>query len=581
MHKVLIVSVLFLYSCSTPVEPNKEDFTTVFEESEGTRSASYAEGIAWWNQLDKDFASVSIHKYGMTDAGYPLHVVILAKDRMSIRGVKNSKRTTILINNAIHPGEPDGVDASMMLFRDILFDDDKADLLNDAVLVCIPYYNIGGALNRNSHSRANQEGPEEYGFRGNAQNLDLNRDFVKCDSKNALTFSSLLQDLDPDIYVETHVSNGADYQYTMTYLSTQPEKLGYEMGSLLRNEMIPDLENSMKEKGDEMAPYINHFGGPLDSTYFTFYDSPRYSTGLTTLHQIFGFITETHMLKPFDQRVSSTYNFLWSTVHMAAEMNSKIKESREADKETISKTATFPIDWKVDSSKSIDFMFKGYEYVYETSTVTGGQRFRYDRSRPVSKSMHYYSAMLPAMNRHLPNAYVIKQGYGAVVDRLKNNGVEMTALANDTVIKVVQYRILNLETATQPFEKHYFHSDVSFERDTVELQFLKGDFLILCNTSKNRFLIETLEPDAPDSYFNWNFFDAILQQKEWYSSYVFEDKAAEYLESDTALKREFNIMKTQTPGFSENPQWQLYWVYQHSPHYEKEHMILPVFRIED
>ena len=92
--------------------------------------------------------------------------------------------------------------------------------------VFIPQYNVGGASRRNCCTRANQDGPEGYGFRGNAANLDLNRDFIKMDSRNAEAFVALFRAMDPDVFVDTHTSNGADYPYTMTLITTQEDKAG-------------------------------------------------------------------------------------------------------------------------------------------------------------------------------------------------------------------------------------------------------------------------------------------------------------------------------------------------------------------
>jgi hypothetical protein len=575
---VLLLVISSFVRCTDPTIINTKEYLTIFETSDGKQSAPYFKGIAWWKELDQDFAELHITEFGMTDAGYPLHIVTLCQNGLTLDKIKGSNKSIILINNAIHPGEPDGVDASMLLFRDIL--KTKKELLDSCILVCIPYYNIGGAINRNSHSRANQNGPEEYGFRGNAQNLDLNRDFVKCDSKNAESFAQLLQYIDPDFYIETHVSNGADYQYTITYLSTQPTKLGYAMGTYLADEIIPSLEAKMKDKKQEMVPYVNVHGDALDSSYTTFYDSPKYSSGLTTLNNIYGFITETHMLKPFDKRVQATYQYLESSIEFCNENTAAIKNSRGEQKRLISGTSNYAIDWNLDSAKSNVFAFNGYEYGYKPSEVTGEQRLYYDRSKPKTWKMYFYYAMKPTVIREKPKAYFLRKGFTDVEDRLTWNGVILESLKNDTTIEIISYRISNYETGQSAYEKHYGHYNTTYIRDTIKWQFRKGDFRINLGTDKDRFVVEMLEPDAPDSYFNWNFFDAILQQKEWYSGYVFEDVAAQLLRTNPNLKAEFEDKKKNDEGFANNPRSQLTWVYHHSENYEKEHMRLPVFRLE-
>ena len=193
---------------------------------------------------------------GSTDAGYPLHLVLVSNDGKFDPEVWHKQtKVVILINNGIHPGEPDGIDASMMLVRDIV--NNKIKLPDNVVLAIIPVYNIGGCLNRNSYSRANQNGPVSYGFRGNAQNLDLNRDFTKYDTKNARSFATIFHYLNPDIQIDNHVSDGADYQYTMTLLTTQYDKLGADLGYWLKDKFEPQLYKGMSEKKWEMTPYVN------------------------------------------------------------------------------------------------------------------------------------------------------------------------------------------------------------------------------------------------------------------------------------------------------------------------------------
>jgi hypothetical protein len=153
----------------------------------------------------------------------------------------------ILINNGIHPGEPDGIDATMMLMRDLALG--KIKIPQNTKVAAIEAYNISGMMRRGKFSRANQNGPEEYGFRGNARNFDLNRDFIKNDTENAKAFQEIFHWLEPIYFIDNHVSNGADYQYTFTYISTNKERLGSSLGTYFHKEMQPKLiENLEKDK---------------------------------------------------------------------------------------------------------------------------------------------------------------------------------------------------------------------------------------------------------------------------------------------------------------------------------------------
>ena len=218
-----------------------------FEKTNGKETATYFEAIDWFKQLDQESPLVVVKQMGGTDAGYPLHLVLVSNDaKFDVAKWHREKKVVILINNGIHPGEPDGIDASMMLVRDIVTK--KIKLPGNVALAFIPVYNIGGCLNRGSFSRVNQNGPLEYGFRGNSQNLDLNRDFTKCDSKEARSFTEIFHLLDPDILVDNHVSDGADYQHTMTLITTQYDKLGPGLGKWLKQSFEPALYKSMAEK---------------------------------------------------------------------------------------------------------------------------------------------------------------------------------------------------------------------------------------------------------------------------------------------------------------------------------------------
>jgi hypothetical protein len=304
MKKILLLLILVV-SCKSETKTTDFDFTTTFETSNGTQTPEYSEVISYYEQLAKAYPEINMQAIGETDSGNPLHIVTLNPDKaFDFSEIRKSKRI-LMVNNGIHPGESDGIDATMMLFRDIV--QGKIDMPRNTVLVAIPIYNIGGSLNRNTGTRANQNGPEEYGFRGNARNFDLNRDFIKSDTKNARAFAQIYHLVQPDVFIDNHVSNGADYQYTLTHLFTQHNKLGGELGNYLHTVMHPKLDRKLTEKDWDITPYVNVFNSTPEKGFSQFMDSPRYSTGYTTLFNTLGMMLETHMLKPYKLRVEGTY----------------------------------------------------------------------------------------------------------------------------------------------------------------------------------------------------------------------------------------------------------------------------------
>src|SRR5690606_6944864 len=241
------------------VSQSQEKFLTEFEKSGGKQTPTYHEIIKWWQKLDQQSGKVKMLEMGMTDAGYPLHLVVVANNGdYNFNSIRKNNKRVILIINGIHPGEPDGIDASMLLVRDIVTN--KFKIPDNIVLAIIPVYNIGGCLNRSENYRVDQNGPDEFGFRGNSQNYDLNRDFIKCDSKDARAFTSIFHLTDPDVFVDNHVSNGADYQHVMTLLTTQHNKLGGKMGEYMEKNFEPSLYAAMKRKGYDLVPYVNVWG---------------------------------------------------------------------------------------------------------------------------------------------------------------------------------------------------------------------------------------------------------------------------------------------------------------------------------
>lgn len=464
MKKIHYLFFFIIISCSKTKENSSFDFTTKFEKSLGTETTTYSETIEFYENLAATYPEISLIEMGKTDSNLPLHIVVFNSSKeFDFSKIKKGNKNIILINNGIHPGESDGIDASMLLLRDIVQDKNKIKQLENIVLAVIPIYNIGGPLNRNSTSRTNQNGPKEYGFRGNARNFDLNRDFIKADTKNARSFAQIFHLVNPDIFIGNHVGNGADYQYGITHLFTQHNKLGNDLGEFIENTMRPSIEASLLKKDIHITPYVSVWGKTPDKGFSQFFDSPRYSSGYTTLFNTLGLMIETHMLKPYKQRVEQTYSLIQSAIEFSIAKGNKIK-------------------------------------------------------------------------------------------KLRKNAVQ----------KIID---------------NYMHSNTEIKTIQKITYFKKGDIYIPTTQNGIRYIIETLEASAADSFFNWIFFDTILQQKEGYSGYVFEDIAEELLINNPKIKDSLLQKMADNKNFAKNPRAQLDFIYKNSPHYEKIHLKLPVYKV--
>ncbi|WP_420601266.1 M14 family metallopeptidase [Flagellimonas sp.] len=576
-YSVLIAIGIFCLSCETKTEDEVASYQTFYEVSQGKETATYEETIAFYIKLAKDFPEINIQTIGETDSGYPLHMVTFNPDGdFNFDRLRNEK-AIILINNGIHPGESDGIDATMLLYRDLATK--KLPASAKTVLVTIPIYNVGGALYRNSNTRANQNGPLEYGFRGNALNYDLNRDFVKMDTKNAKTFTQIFHLVKPDIFIDNHVSNGADYQYILTHLFTQHNKMGGKMGKYLHEQLMPSLEESLSDSNWDITPYVNVFNRPPEFGFSQFMDHPRYSTGYTTLWNTLGLMVETHMLKPYKKRVRGTYELMKSMMDIVDKEHDTILSLRKEALVENQNIKEYYFNWQLDTTKTSTLNFKGYEADHITSEVTGLTRLKYNRDKPFTKETAYYNHYFPADTIKVPAAYIVKQSWDDVMDRLHANDIHYFELEKDTVLTVESYEVLDYDTRKTPYEGHYPHFNTTVDKSFSKVAFREGDYVVPTNQPGIRYLLETLEPQGADSFFNWNFFDTVLQQKEGFSPYVFEDVALDMLKKDSLLRESFLLKKATDTDFSQDWYAQLDWIYQRSKHREEPYLRYPVYRI--
>jgi len=546
-----------------------------FEKNKGL-TATYQELIDYYQVLDNKYEQMRIFDCGQSDIGKPINLIVLSGDKIfdPIEIRKQNKRI-LLINNGIHPGEPEGIDASMMLVRHML---EKNSIPKNLVICIIPVYNIDGMLNRGI-SRVNQNGPESYGFRGNYQNLDLNRDFIKGDSKNSRVFQKIFNTWQPEVFIDNHTSNGADYQYIMTLIPPQKDKLNPILSKYLSSRMLPDLYAKMKASNFEMTPYVNSIEETPDSGITGFLETARYSTGYAALHNTIGFMPETHMLKPYHQRVDGTYKFMEHVIEIVtrdADLISKNKQIADAD---VRVQVLFPLQWTLDDKSFSLLSFRGYEAKYKTSELSGLPRLYYDQNEPYEKDIRVFDHYLPSKIVKKPLAYIIPQSWQKVIDLMLLNNVNMKRLSTDIEIESEMYYIDDYKTVNKPFEGHYLHSQVKLRTENQRMKYYKGDYIIYTDQTRNRYIVETLEPQGVDSFFAWNFFDSVLGQKEHFSDYVFEDEAARILKQNPEMLAKFEDDKKNNPGLFQSPSSQLDWVYRNSKYYERTHLRYPVGRM--
>ena len=525
------------------------DLRTPYEQGNKNQTTTWADCIAWYQELAQRYPSVlSFSVVGMSDAGLPIHAGVVTADGVFDREqLQREGRTVFFNNNGIHPGEPEGIDACMALVRDFCTQPERLAALGKTVFLFVPLYNVDGSINRANTSRVNQDGPEQFGFRGNARHLDLNRDFVKCDTLTAQVFNKFFTAWDPDVMVDTHTSNGADYPYTMTLIHTQTDKLGGALGAFLKDTMLPHIFTEMAERGWPTCPYVNPVKDCPDHGIAEFLETARFSTGFAALHHTIGFMPETHMLKPFADRYESMRALVETALDFTVANGATIAQLRRAARDEGKARSEWPVHWALDENNPSSFRFSGYAANYSASELGNYTRLSYDRSAPWERDIAYYNSFPPDVVVATPRAYVVPQAWREVIERLHWNGVAMHRLDADEVREVQYYHIASVTSRPGAYEGHMFHDEVKVEKRTAQMTLRAGDWWIDLDQDQARYAIETLEPEGHDSFFRWGFFNSVLEKKEAYSDYVFEDHALELLREEPALRVKFDAWKAAHP----------------------------------
>jgi hypothetical protein len=574
-----ILFLLFVVFCVSAFAQKKPLIHLKYEQN---YTPTYSEIIEMYQILDEEYPNAVLLEKGSTDSGKPLHLfVINNEEEFDPIKIRENGKSVLLINNGIHAGEPEGIDASLQFADDILRNkDNMAAILENTVIIIIPVYSVGGILNRSAYNRSGQTTPYETGFRGNAANYDLNRDFTKCDTYNARSFNRIFTDWNPDVFLDTHTTNGSNHQYAITLIPPSPTFFPPVMEKFIRNKFIPDIYKEMKKGEYELIPYVSYiYEDPKKGITMTL-EGPRYSSGYASMFHSYGMMTENHIYKNFTDRVKSCYQFIRALANFTSENSEEIMASRKKGIQESMQFKTYPIEYERDTTVFEMIEFKGYEVDPEQlSPVTGIKRFGYDTSKPYTEMVKFFTHYKVTETVPVPEYYILPQSYRDVIERLDLVDIQYKRLKKDTLISVTVDYIDEFTSADRPYNGHFYHSKVTTHSENQTLPYYKGDLLIPVRQEKIEYLLEMFEPKASDSFFRWNFFDNILDQREYFSSYGFEENAQKYLDEHPDFKAEFEKKRKEDPEFAANHRAQLAYIYNNTEWAEKSWKRYPVGRI--
>jgi len=559
-------------------------FQTFYEKSQFLKTPGYAETIEFCKKLDKASPILHYTTFGKSPEGRDLPLLIADRNgNFTPEAVRKSGNAVLLIEACIHAGECDGKDAGLMLLRDLAIYKKDIKLLDHVTILFIPIFNTDGHERFGPYNRINQNGPEEMGWRTTAQNLNLNRDFLKAETPEMQAWLKLYNTWLPEFFVDCHVTDGADFQYTMTYALETKGNMETNLSDWTKNVCEPYLVSEMKKSGFPVFPYVEFRNWHDPRSGLTLgVAPPMLSQGYCAVQNRPGLLIETHMLKPYKARVSSTYTMLTHTLEV---LNREFKPLQTLEAKADAYTSgqefrkkPFAVSYSESYADSTQVEFLGFEYTMDTSDLTGGLWFKYNNQKPTVWQLTLFPNCIANKFVSLPEAYLIPKQCTSVIENLKIHGVKMKSLSQEISCNVKITRLLNVRWSQQSYEGH--HKLTYTLNDTVvQRTFPAGTMLVDMNQRTARVIAHMLEPASPDSYAAWGFFDAYLEQKEYAESYVMETMAREMIKKNPALKVEFEQKKASDKDFASDPDNMLNWFYSKSPYWDSHFDVYPIGRI--
>jgi Zinc carboxypeptidase len=558
------------------------DLLTKAELNAFRLTETYDETISFLERLAKLSPLIKLSYFGTSGQGRRLPLVVASKDAtLTPESRWKSGQPAVLVLNSIHGGEVDGTDASLILLRDIALGN-RPGLLDNLTLLVVPIYNVDGHERVSKYNRPNQDGPVQgMGFRTNARGLDLNRDFLKADAPETRALLSLAALWKPDLFIDDHVTDGADYQATLTLSCANEPSTPKPLADWLKA-VVPKALKEVESWGIGTAPYID-FHDPLDPAkgIDPGPDQPRYSTGYFAIRNVPSILVETHSIKPYGERVKANQLFLSSLLTLVGADPKPLLLAREkARQETRGAAAGSPVvvHAETDLGRPEMFEFPAYAWNEVVSPVTGKPALRYDRERKLTLRIPRFGHAKPILTLPRPAAYIVPPGWPNIEERLKAHGLRYTPLPAGRTLSVGTYRAAAPSFAASPYQgRTRVTATISraFETRSVPA----GSLYVPLDTELALVAMHLLEPESPDSLFAWGELSTALEQKEYIDIRVLDPLAEAMLAKDPALKAAWDE-KLKDPAFAGDPRARSQFFYSRTPFWDETVGLIPVYRLD-
>lgn len=578
----LLLSILFASVFAQDSIPKK--WITYFESSNYLETPNYDESVAYFKKLEESSPFAKMIPVGTSAQGRIIYCFIAARNKeFTPAEASRSSKAIILLNNGIHAGEIEGKDASMLLLREILVTKEKEYLLDNNIFMVIPVLNVDGHERMSPYNRINQNGPKEMGWRTTAQNINLNRDFMKADAPEMQALLRLFSSWLPDFFIDSHTTDGADYQYSVTYEMEKFGNIYHGTAKWVKDTFIPYFEKRVEEKGFLISPYVSFRDERLQNGLEEWASLPRLSTGYASLQNRPSLLIETHMLKPYKERVFSTKASVEAVLEYCNNKSLALKTlNNQADENSVKELRSgkryLPVDFAA-SGKNKPFLFKGFRSHEDSSLLAGKKIIRYSKEKDNFEIPYFYDVVAKD-SVPVAGAYIIPRQWSILADRMRLHGIEVKELDKDTTLKVERYRFRSVKFQSWPYEGRFQPSfDLSSFSETLTVP--KGSYIVPTDQRTIRLIVNLLEPKAPDSFVRWGFLNIIFEQKEYFEDYSMEPIAEAMMKKDKGLNEEFQRKLEGDESFRKSPPKRLSFFYERSPYFDKELNLYPVMRIKD
>lgn len=572
-------------SGAAPSTSAMTDWITPAERASFHTTPSYAETKTCLERLAAASPkTIHLTRFGVSPEGRDLMLVVAAKGgEFTPEAARKSGKEIVLVQSGIHAGEIEGKDAALMLLRDLSVGDGHAKLLDHAILVWLPIFNVDGHENSGPYNRINQNGPERMGFRATAQNLNLNRDYTKADEPEMRAWLAMFDAWMPDLFMDIHTTDGADYQYDLTWYLEEWGPLDPAVKAWQDTALKGAIFPAFDRKGHKQAPYLELVDHrDITKGIGNFGSGPRFSTGYVALRNRAALLVETHMLKSYEVRVRATYDLVLATLeYLDAHPGTLRAAVTQADANTIAHAgAEIPVAFRT-TDEAIPFKLEGYAFSQQKSDISGDTWVTYDPKTPKTYEIPFHRDLIATASVKLPAAYVVPAAWPQIADKLVQHGIRFEKLAHATTLDAERYRLANPVWESKPFEGRHLLRDVSIASERAKVDVPAGSIVVPMDQPTANLIANLLEPAASDSLVRWGFFDAMFEQKESPDARVAEKLAREMLAQDPALEAELDAKLAADPKFASDPSARLAFFYDRSPWYATQAVgVYPVLRLD-